>query len=171
MSTKTGNMRMQRRQKHKKKPKRVANAINPEFVNLNARVADKKFFVHGLDEGQKKAIYKKTARFYSMPVQMGLVIWGTPFHLISDQFVRFHALQSTVIGWKFIIIYILLLTGAFANILFFSGEYADILLWIFIFALFLQAIINTYLIWQTAKGKECALPIMGDIAKRIAMAG
>ncbi|MFH1306425.1 MAG: hypothetical protein ABIH83_02070 [Candidatus Micrarchaeota archaeon] len=120
---------------------------------------------------EKKIIYRNTARFYSLPVQLNLVINGTPFHLITHPFVRFHAVQSTIIGWKFSITYSLLIIFSLLNIFLFKGVYLEWLVLLFAAALIVHSLISIFLINKTEKGKVVALPIMGRMARRIAMVG
>lgn len=110
----------------------------------------------------------EVAHFYSVPGQLNLVLHGVPFHLIRDQFVRFHAVQSTMVGWKFTIIYTVFLVSAIANSILFANRFVDYVAWAFVFAISVHAIINLYLSFKTRRCQEASLPILTDAARRIA---
>jgi len=130
---------------------------------------DKKIISQEPAFANKHPLCDEVAHFYSMPGQLNLVLHGVPFHLIKDQFVRFHAVHSTVIGWKFTIVYTVLLVSLIANALLFNGRLLDYILWIFLIAVSMHAIINLYLAHKTRKGEDVSLPIVTDAARRISM--
>lgn len=121
------------------------------------------------DEKQLKRMYLATSALYAIPGQISLVVHGAPFHLITHPFVRFHAVQSTIIGWKFCILYALFAFFAAINAVFFSSGFFGIIVLAFLLLLLFHMCINLYLAINTAKGKANAIPIMGEVARRISL--
>ncbi|PIT84422.1 hypothetical protein COU37_03450 [Candidatus Micrarchaeota archaeon CG10_big_fil_rev_8_21_14_0_10_45_29] len=115
-----------------------------------------------------KEFYKQSAKIYSLPSQINLVMHGTPFHLINDDFVRFHAVQSTIVGWKFTILYAIIIASTFANLYLFEGTYLGIILDILLISVILHLLLNSFLGFEASHGKRVMVPIMGQVAKRIA---
>jgi len=118
-----------------------------------------------------KEFYRQSAKLYTLPSQINLVAHGTPFHLINDGFVRFHAVQSTIIGWKFSILYAIIIISTFANLYLFEGKHLEIILDILLIAILAHLLLNSFLGFEASHGRRARVPIMGQVAQRIAGAG
>lgn len=139
-----------------------------EQAAKNIGIMDKKLINAEPVFGQKHPQCREVSHFYSLPGQLNLVLHGVPFHLITDQFVRFHAVQSTIIGWKFTILYTVILFSTIANTILFKNQYIDWVIWTFLIVAIAHALINLYLAYNTRKCKEVSIPFVTDFAKKVA---
>jgi len=157
--------------KRAKKQAKKAVVSRKKLNRAGQRVAIKKEVAKIISNepvfGTKHPLCNDVAHFYSMPGQINLVLHGVPFRLIEDQFVRFHAVHSTVIGWNFTLVYTVLVFSAIVNTFLFKGAYAQYLIWAALVLVGVHSIVNIYLAYKTRQCKEISLPIITDAARRI----
>lgn len=139
------------------------------IISQPSAFKEKKTFISTqILDHEKGLLYYSTSKFYSLPGQLDLVLHGVPFHLIQNQFMRFHAVQATILGWEFATSYVLLFFFSLINILFFHAVYLDILMWLFLTAVLLHSLMSMFYAYMASKGNETHLPFMGKIARRLA---
>ncbi|MFH0927343.1 MAG: hypothetical protein V1822_02075 [Candidatus Micrarchaeota archaeon] len=155
------------RPKAGQKKKEAGRQTNAKRAVKKAILQDRQIIHDEPIFGKKHPLCAEVAHFYSLPGQLNLVLHGVPFHLIEDGFVRFHAVQSTIIGWKFTVLYTVILFSTIANAVLFSSRYLDIMFWIFIVVAAAHALINIYMAKKTADGKEVCIPVITGFAKSI----
>ncbi len=136
-------------------------------INLTTKPDDHKIIVQQPIFAKKHPQCDEVSKFYSILGQINLVLHGVPFHLIEDKFVRFHAVQSTIIGWKLTIFYLLIVLSSIANLMLFDGRYLDWIGYVLVIGIVLHIIVNFYLKIKTKNCEQISIPILTNMVEDI----
>jgi len=136
-------------------------------MSLIPNTNDQKIVVQQPIFAKKHPQCEEVSKFYSVLGQINLVLHGVPFHLIEDKFVRFHAVQSTIIGWKLTIFYLLIVLSSIANLMLFDGRYLDWIGYILAVGIVLHIVVNFYLKIKTKNCEQISIPILTNMVEDI----